>query len=967
MIGEKDLNSNSQSFKAVDTPLNNDEQILNDIHSGSITSPTKSWEPILEKSINAIVSIKANRVRSFDTERAADYSATGFIVDKERGIILSNRHVVSPAPIVAQAIFRNYEEVELQPIYRDPVHDFGFFKFDPSKIKFMDLVQIPLCPEKAKVGIEIRVAGNDNCETLSILSGTLARLDRRAPLYGAGNYNDFNTFYLQAASGTSGGSSGSPVLDIEGNAVALNAGGTKEASSSFYLPLNRVKRALKYIQEGKEVPRGTLQTEFEYKPYDELRHLGLKSSIEQEIRKKFPDETGLLVVRIVLPKGPADGLLIPGDIIIRANKNMIANFTQLFSIIDDSVGEDIELTICRGKEQLDVKLKIQDLHSITPNRFVEIGGGIVNELSYQLAYSYSWSVGGPYIAEGGYMFTCASAWRMSIITSVNNIPTPSLNEFIEAMKTLPDGARVPIKFYHITNINNEKTSIMHVDRHWHKFKIAVRNDTTGLWNYEEMPPSPSIHSYKPETAQIQDLDESLQPAGKIWPSLVTVTFNLPYNVNGLRNTSNTQFYGAGVILSIDPPLILCDRYTVPISVGDIFITFANNIIIPGKLTYLHPLYNYAILTYDKTLLGKTPIKAIELSDKELVQGDSVYLVGICSDCTPVVKKTTVKRVTNVYLSKCYPLRWRGLNFEDVRLDDYVESIGGVLCDSDGNVQGLWLTYSAQDNKHNDLTYKCGFSISLVKPILNSLKLDEFPKLHGLDIEFWTIQISKAKDYGLSDEWVRKVESIPNSKNNLLRILNILDSTSPSGKSLEVGDIILMINNNMVTKMSDLPMAFHYSEEVDMLILRDGKELDIKIKTTPYYGKETTKIIGWSGAIIQEPYEAALERIKNVPTGVYVSFRFNGSPALKLSQGVWIVELQGREVNDIDSFLKAIYAHEKEIKEKPEENNDGYVRIKTISDTNVTEVVTMKLDPHYWGIWQLVEDKEALTGWKFIES
>lgn len=70
MIGEKDLNSNSQSFKAVDTPLNNDEQILNDNHSGSITSPTKSWEPILEKSINAIVSIKANRVRSFDTERA---------------------------------------------------------------------------------------------------------------------------------------------------------------------------------------------------------------------------------------------------------------------------------------------------------------------------------------------------------------------------------------------------------------------------------------------------------------------------------------------------------------------------------------------------------------------------------------------------------------------------------------------------------------------------------------------------------------------------------------------------------------------------------------------------------------------------------------------------------------------------------------------------------------------------------
>ncbi len=67
---------------------------------------------------------------------------------------------------MADAVFMNKEEVDLVPIYYDPVHDFGFYRFDPKAVKFMEVAEIELNPEGAKVGVEIRVVGNDSGEKL---------------------------------------------------------------------------------------------------------------------------------------------------------------------------------------------------------------------------------------------------------------------------------------------------------------------------------------------------------------------------------------------------------------------------------------------------------------------------------------------------------------------------------------------------------------------------------------------------------------------------------------------------------------------------------------------------------------------------------------------------------------------------------------------------------------------------------
>ncbi len=62
----------------------------------SAAAEDKAWMDTLERISSGVVSIRVDSTRAFDTEWNSSSQATGFVVDAKRGLILTNRHVVTP-------------------------------------------------------------------------------------------------------------------------------------------------------------------------------------------------------------------------------------------------------------------------------------------------------------------------------------------------------------------------------------------------------------------------------------------------------------------------------------------------------------------------------------------------------------------------------------------------------------------------------------------------------------------------------------------------------------------------------------------------------------------------------------------------------------------------------------------------------------------------------------------------------
>ncbi len=341
------------------------------------------------------------------------------------------------------------------------------------------------------------------------------------------------------------------------------------------------------------------------------------------------------------------------------------------------------------------------------------------------------------------------------------------------------------------------------------------------------------------------------------------------------------------------------------------------------------------------------MKSAKLTPSELSAGQSVWVVGLGADSQMHSRNTDIASIDPLELPLSRTMRFRDSNIEVAQLVNPPLEFDGVLADKSGNVLGLWSSFAyesgrevAQDNR--------GVPIDLVAAMLDHVRTDR--PLHSLETELAVQPLASAQEIGLSEDWVRRLAQQNPISRQALTVVRLVGGSEAS-RLLQQGDLLLAIDAKVVTRFKDVENAVADRAQVDVTVWRGKGELTVRVPTAEVSGTDIERIVEWGGATLQAPHRAMSAQRGIPPLGVYVGYFAYGSPATRygLYPGRRIVEVDGIPTPDLDAFLGVVTG-------RPDRAS---LRLKTITWNNAPEVITLKLDKHYWPAYELVHTS---TGW-----
>ncbi|MEQ1950443.1 DegQ family serine endoprotease [Mesorhizobium sp. CN2-181] len=301
---------------------------------------------------------------------------SGFVVDAEQGIVVTNNHVIADADEI-EVNFSDGSKLKAELVGTDTKTDIAVLKVDP-KLKKLTAVKFG-DSNVMRIGDWVMAIGNPFGLGGTVTVGIISARNRDI---NAGPYDDF----IQTDAAINRGNSGGPLFNMEGEVIGINTAIISPSGGSigigFSIPSELAIGVVDQLRQFGETRRGWLGVRIQPVTDEIAESLGMATA------------KGALVAGII-KGGPVDnGVIQAGDVIIKFDGKDVKEMRDLPRVVAESpVGKAVDVLIVRKGVEQTVKVTLGRLEDGEKQASAEESAGEEQEQAVTTATVLGMTVG----------------------------------------------------------------------------------------------------------------------------------------------------------------------------------------------------------------------------------------------------------------------------------------------------------------------------------------------------------------------------------------------------------------------------------------------------------------------------------------------------------------------------------------------------------------------------------------------
>ncbi len=235
---------------------------------------------------------------------------TGFVINQDRGLILTNRHVVEDEEAEYTVLTNDGRRFPAEVVARDPVNDMALVQIQDASLPALALGD----SDGVQIGQTVIAIGNALGEYRNtVTKGVISGIGRNVVAGDNQGQSEQLEGVFQTDAAINPGNSGGPLLNLAGEAIGMNTAVSREGQLiGFAIPINEAKRMVSSFEKYGKLVR----------PYLGIRYVIVTPELAGA--NKLEVDHGALIIRgqqtadlAVVPGSPADKAgLVENDIIL---------------------------------------------------------------------------------------------------------------------------------------------------------------------------------------------------------------------------------------------------------------------------------------------------------------------------------------------------------------------------------------------------------------------------------------------------------------------------------------------------------------------------------------------------------------------------------------------------------------------------------------------------------------------------